>query len=161
MPSTIRQQILDTLKTKLQGISIAGGYQTNLGSSVHEWRSSPFMREELPALIWRDLDEPIEEHTRFSSRHQRSLHIQVEIVGEGATSPAQYRKMLADVEKAIKAGQLEDGTWWAGTGGEGLALRTRPRMSRLVVEQESLKIAGGFYECFIDYVTRDFDQYYA
>jgi hypothetical protein len=159
MPDTIRQQIVDRFESKLQGISIAAGYQTNVGANVHEWLAAPLMESNLPALIWRDLDEPIEEHTRFSSRHQRSLHMQVEIVGSGATSPREYRKLLADVEQAIKAGQLEDGTWWANASGESLALRTRPRMSRLVVEQESLKIAGGFYECFIDYVTLDFDQY--
>ena len=159
MPDTIRQQIVDRFESKLQSIATGAGYQTNVGQSVHEWRSSPFMQNELPALIWRDLDEPVEEHTRFAQRHQRALHMQVEIVGSGTTSPAEYRKLLADVEKAIKSGQLEDGTWWADENGEGLALRTRPRMSRLVVEQESLKIAGGFYECFIDYVTRDFDQY--
>lgn len=161
MPDTIRQQIVDRFEAKLQTIATGNGFQTNVGSKVFEWRATPFMPQDLPALIWRDLDEPIEEDTRFSSRHKRTLHMQVEIVGSGASSPADYRKMLADVERAIKSGQLDDGTWWANPDGESLALRTRPRMSRLVVEQESLKIAGGFYECFIDYVTRDFDQYYA
>ena len=155
MSDTIRQQIVDAVDTQLKTIAVASGYQTNVGSNVHEWRIIAFDPSTLPAIIWRDLDEPNDRDTRYSERNKRSLHMQVEIL---ATAPRDYRKIIADVERAVKLAQATDDEgarcWW-----NGLAYDTTPRISRLVVEQESRIIAGGFVEFFIHYITRDFDQY--
>ena len=160
MPDTLRQQIVDAIKTQLEGILISNGFATDVGTNVMEWLASPLDPEfELPALILRDLDEPVEEHTRHASRHERSLHIQVQIVATGDTPASAYRLMLADVEHAIRNGMDTDAQGYPISWFGGLAYRVRPRLSRLVVEQESYKIAGGFFECFVDYATRAFDSY--
>lgn len=153
---TIRQQIVDRIKAALQTISRANGFQTNVGSSVHEWFSTSFNpATDLPALILRDLDEPIEEQTNNAFRHKRSLHIQVEVIAEGNTSPRVYRAIMGDIDQAIRSGyDSNEQEWWGG-----LAYKTRPRLSRMAVEQESHKIAGGVAEFFVDYASRAFDSY--
>lgn len=152
---TIRQQIVTRIEAALRDISIANGYATNAGANVHVWRSIPFKETELPAIVLRDLDEPIAEDSRYTQRHHRSLHIQIEIVAQGTTSAVEYRLILADVEKALLSGYNEENQFWWGD----LASHVKPRISRMVLAQESYKIAGGFYECFVEYITRAFDQY--
>lgn len=153
---TIRQQIVDQFDAALRTISRDNGFQTDVGSQVFEWYAVAFDPAQFPlALIWRDLDEPIEEPSNNAFRHKRSLHMQVEIIAVGPTAPKIYRRVLADVEKAIFSGyNVTTQEWWGG-----LAYKTRPRLARMVVEQASQKVAGGFYECFIDYAARAFDSY--
>jgi hypothetical protein len=40
-----------------------------------------------------------------------------------------------------------------------LAHDVTPRLSRMVTEQESYRLAGGFFECFVHYISREFDSY--
>jgi hypothetical protein len=150
MALTKRQRIVNEVQTELEGISITNGYQVDI-TTVDIWRSASFAVEELNALILRDLDEPIDEAPTGRNRHKRSLHIQIEIVAAGSTSPEQFRALLGAVEQAIQKGA--QGEW------NKLAIKTRPRISRMVVEQESKKVAGGIYECFIDYITEAFNAY--
>jgi hypothetical protein len=122
-------------------------YLTNLGSNVSVWRATAFKPGE-QGVILRDLDEL---HTLSDKRGQRvlrSLHIQVEIVLSGENSVNDLLKAYADVEAAIGEGRE---SVWADITSE-----TRPRLSRSVVEQESARIAGGIYECYIDYPTLAF-----
>lgn len=132
MSDTIRQQIVDAIIGALETISTDNGFQTDVGQNVHEWFSTSFIPDEdLPALILRDLDEPINEGTVDSSRHLSSLHIQIEIIAAGNTSPRIYRAILGDVNRAIRSTYDPSTQEWLG----GLAGRVRPRLSRMVVEQ--------------------------
>lgn len=153
--NTIRQQIVTRIELALREIRTANSFKSDAGLNVWPWRSIPFKENELPAIILRDLDEPIIRDSKYPQRHRRTLHIQIEIVCQGTASPAQYREILADVEQALRSGYDEESQFWWGD----LAYDVQPRISRMVLAQESYKIAGGFYECFVDYVTRAFDQY--
>lgn len=160
-PITIRQQIVTKVITQLKRIktsntySIYGNtanYLTNAGDNVNEWRDAPFGPDELPALIVRDLSEPvIESPSPRSDRIVRQLHIQVEAVAIGDNPSADIRKMLADVEAAIGEGRLSE---W-----NDISFNTKPLASKSVLKQESWKLAGGIFECVIEYPTLAFDSF--
>ena len=94
---SIRQQIVTRIELALRDILVVNGFKSNAGQNVHVWRAIPFKETELPGIVLRDLDEPIAEDSRYTQRHHRSLHIQIEIVCQGTASAAQYREILADV----------------------------------------------------------------
>jgi hypothetical protein len=120
-------------------------YLTDAGMNVRPWFSGKFQVAELPGLVPRDLDEPILEPTPRAQRVTRQLHVQTEIVVAGDDAADLLRMVFADVEAAI--GEGRDSVW------ADITSDTRPRISRSVLEQESNRIAGGIFECFIDYPT--------
>lgn len=48
---SIRQQIIDSLKARLETISKSAGYLTNAGSAVYLWRRTPIGSEQFPCLL--------------------------------------------------------------------------------------------------------------
>jgi hypothetical protein len=157
----IRQEIVTRVENQLKRIrtgntytvyGVTRNYLTDIGLKVFQWRNVQFQPSELPALILRDLDEPAVLSSKNSSRVTRQLHVQIEIVTAGDNSPDDLRKYYADVEAAIGEGRQ---SVWADITEE-----TRPRITRSVVEQgdTSVRLAGGIYECFIDYPTFAFSS---
>lgn len=161
---TKRQRIVDAIEARLKLIKTTNtydtpagpqNYQTNAGNSVYVWRTGTFADEELAegALVLRDLDEakhrPEKDHPYQGNRFKRELHIQIELLGVGETAIDFVRQIIGDIEAAIR----QDQRW------NKLALGTRPRIDRAVVEQESRKVGGVLYEFFIDYVTEAFNSY--
>ena len=61
----IRKRIMDALETRLEAITIALGYKTDMGNNVFRWRDTerdPIAKDELPALNFADEDDaPIQE----------------------------------------------------------------------------------------------------
>jgi hypothetical protein len=169
---TKREKIVAQVVARLQSIAASNvtpppvGYQTNIGQNVYYWRTGAISEEELSsfaetaALVVRDLDETKAtdgDHTKVTKlsteKHARDLHMQVEIVCGGSDAPSRVHKIIADIEMAIK----NDVRWKAD--GKPLAIGTRPRIDRSIVEQESRKIGGVVYEFFILYVTDSFNPY--
>lgn len=148
---TIRQQIVNKNLTALETILTANGFETEIGLNVSEWRTAPFSASELPAVVFRDLDEPQTQSSPRSPRVERQLHCQIEVVTADDTPMAFIRKALADIEKAIGIA--------ASSGWDGLAGNTRPRVSRAIVEQNSNKVGGSTFEYYIDYPTVAFNSY--
>lgn len=157
---TIRQQIFSEVVAKLQTVKtsnswtaygMTGNYLTNIGDQVHPWRTSAFNPSELPGIIPRDLDEPIEPLGQGIERTTRQLHIQVVVAVGGEDAAEQLRKIFGDLDIAF--GQGRDERWG------GLASETVPRISRSVLDQESLKVAGGIYEVYIHYPTLAFNPF--
>lgn len=157
---TIRQQIFTEVVAKLRTVKtsqawtaygMTGNYLTNIGDQVHPWRTSAFQPEELPGIIPRDLDEPIEPMHLGAERTTRQLHIQVVVAVGGEDAADQLRKIFGDLDIAF--GQGRDERWG------GLASETIPRISRSVLDQESLKVAGGIYEVYIHYPTLAFNPF--
>ena len=152
-----REEIFTKVVTGLQGILTTNTYtlhgrtfnfETNLGSSVHPWRSAALDEAELPGVIPRDLDEIRELADKYSEAEKRSIHIQCAVVASGDTSPATMRKIFGDLDGAFGVGRE--------TGWDGLSTETRPRLTRMILDQESLKITGGIYEVYIDYAIPAF-----
>lgn len=154
----VRQEIFNRVVAQLRRIRTGNTYTmygeapkhyfTDIGLKVFPWRAAPFQPNELPGLIVRDLDEPVHLPAPRSQGIIRQLHIQVEIALKGDNAMDDLRLIYADVEAAI--GEGRESVW------ADITSDTRPRLSRAIVEQESAKIAGGIFECYIDYPTLAF-----
>lgn len=161
-----RERIMDLVIARLRTIKTENGYQTNIGNNVDYWRTGSFSEEEMSdktdgALGVRDLDEikSVEGDNRKVARgigaemFERDIHVQVEIAKTGSQSPTDVHKIIADIETAIG----KDVRWHEGA--KSLAVGTRPRIDRSLVDQQTLKTAGVVYEFFIRYVTHAFNPY--
>lgn len=111
--STIRQQIVDAIDTRLK--LIAPGHQFTLPSGVHtcatqlkdfagekgvwQWRKVQFSLNQVPAIEFRDTDADTEPGP--STQHEHKLQIELDIFFKGGTALADGRTALADVIAAI------------------------------------------------------------
>lgn len=96
----VRQSIMAALKTRLQTILTTGGYNTNLGTSVEEWRGYPTDISDHPMLIIRDTEDRV---TCDYAVHEHELDAELLIVSSGSTVVAEMRKMIADVYDCLGA----------------------------------------------------------
>jgi len=112
-----RQSIITAVKTRLQGILTASGYNYNLGSNVFEWKDKALADAELPGLIFRDpsFEKVLDVIGLFTWR----LNIEIEIHAQSSTAPADMRKMLSDVYKAIGVDEMWGGLALASEQPEG------------------------------------------
>lgn len=169
-PTSKRTKLMNRVQARFQGIRAdlePTVYNTNVGKHVFYFRTGTISEEELEgfdgdvALIIRDIDEikftDGEPNKKVISMHEafgRDLHVQVELIGSGTNAPLELHKLIADVETAIGKDVR-----WKDEVGSALAIGTRPRIDRSVVEQESKKIGGVIYEFFIYYKTGAFNPY--
>jgi len=100
MATTIRQLIITAFKTMMENITTANGYETEIGSSVFEWREYPVETTEMPAMIIRDTDEEISYPDHPESLDCR-LTIELILFESGSTVGADLRKAIGDIIKAI------------------------------------------------------------
>lgn len=170
IPQTKRERIVGRVVNRLHQIRMdlePEVYNTSVGKNVFEWRTGIFSPEELEAfegemaLVVRDLDETKAtdgDHTKVNTlstqKVTRDLHMQIEIVVAGTDAPQKARKIIADIESAIRKDIR-----WRDAESKPLAIGTRPRIDRSIVEQESRKIGGVVYEFFIHYATQAFNSY--
>ena len=132
MATTKRQSIMNAVKTRLQSITVANGYDFNLGSNIYEWRTTALNDNELPGIVFRDTQN-IKIEGGPVAYFRWGLNVEVEIITQGGTSITDIRKMLGDVYKAIKT----DDTWG------GLAITTeQPNSDEIQSEQQERKITG-------------------
>lgn len=160
MATTIRQQLVTKVIARLQTIKTTNtytldygetfqNYETNIGDRVDEWRAVDINPSELPMLVVRDLDT---EHDVSSDQTEKQLNwllIVVEIVTSGNTAASELRKMLGDVNAAIR----QDTSW------DELAITTNPQKERFLIEQQTKRVGGGLIEFKIKYVSGRFNQY--
>ena len=144
MPDTIRQQIIDAIDARFKGILISGGYGTDLGSNVFAWRRSALEESELDALTYRDAVEGTIDSA--GEIEEKNLIINIEIF---STSPAQLRKCLADLEKAVNV----DFSWG------NLAILTSLKTNEMEVEQKDQVFAASGIAMEVDYLTVRGDPY--
>lgn len=147
MSDSKRQRIMDEVMAGFEAILTGNGYGSDLGESVHEWRSHAFPEGELPAVVLRDLAETA---VAAVGVHEHSLTMEAEIVLSGHELPAEIRALIADVTACIGA----DVTWG------GLAEATYPPDDEaIVIEQGNRQIAGVRIRFVIEYVTEPFNPY--
>jgi hypothetical protein len=119
-----RQDIIDAVKTRLGTIKVTGGYYSNLGNNIYEWRdtdSSPIPVGNLPAINLKDSDVDI--YTEVIGKWNHYMTLGFEIYCTHLTDVAtEIRKLIADVLKAIgtdpKWGGLADYTDFETTQGQ-------------------------------------------
>lgn len=128
-----RQQIVDAVKARLVAISVAGGYQTDVGLKQTEWHPAAKGPEDRPGHDVRDLAEETAADDRNRGLYERRLLIQVVAeLDESGDTAANARKALADMIRAVGV----DPRWG------GLANHSIPVEDEVTVDQEAQRVGG-------------------
>lgn len=150
MPESLRQQIINAVDVRLKTIKIANGYETDIGLNVNRWKAIPISSDKEYELIYRDVSEDASAENAAIGKHEHTLHFEVEIITKaGSISDNQIRKMIADIEKSISAGE----TWG------GLAQRTIPEGNEINILQSEKIIGGAIIRFAIIYRTNRWNPY--
>jgi hypothetical protein len=152
VPPGQRQQIVDAVKTRFALITIANGYQTDIGQKQTEWNPGPRgadpESDELPGHDIRDEDETAEIKDKNSGTYSRSLEIvalgYVKEAGDGA---ALTRKALEDMIRAVG----KDPTWG------GLARRTLPDTEGIAVDELGQRVGVAHLKFKVEYSRRPWE----
>lgn len=130
-----RQTLVDRILARFANIKTANGYQTNVGAKTKEWQTTPLDENELTTILVRD---PIalrrtDPNGENSSKHTWATQIIVDLVfPETGQSPAEARKGISDINKAVGVDQ----TWG------GLAKRSEQVSERLIIDQTGTRVGG-------------------
>jgi hypothetical protein len=169
MADSVRQRLIDAVKTRFKTISVANGYQTDIGSNVFVWRNlerDPLNENESQLLNisdWKEINEP-----KISGRsdHHKTLflHIEAECVVAVTEADSVGRKIIADIEKCLGVDIK-----WATTPGDitkALAFNTLPvdtneGTNLLEVEQRDRVIVSVKYQVKIEYRNPRWDPFTA
>ncbi len=133
MSDSIRQKIVESVKTRFAAILIASGYQTNIGQRVFLCRPTQPKETDLPVLnIW-----DLREQTRplLSKVHEHTLEIEVFIMcgnSKGEALAEYIRNVISDLMKAIGT----DRRW------SDLAVDTEPGDSEYELDSETKQLTG-------------------
>lgn len=97
------QTIINNIDARLRAIQISGGYQTNAGDNVFEWREDDLQPAELPGIVY--IDHPARKAEGAIGSFRWSLVVKIYIyAAKGKDTPAEMRTLMADVLKAIGTG---------------------------------------------------------
>jgi len=118
MADSIRQDIIDAIKTQLATIKTTAGYETNIGNHVFEWKCDNWEENQTPGVSIYDKEEEV--GVVELSRHDLRLNVSIiACVTEGTTTSANCRKALADIVKMVglnkRWGGLAYSTFWRGS----------------------------------------------
>jgi hypothetical protein len=126
-----RDGIVSAIVTRLKGILVSSGYQTDAGKNVFLWRMTPLGGNEVPGCIVRDPDRRV---TYEYSDTVRDYELTVEVVGIGSPgNPDDLGAVGDDIYKAL----LEaDRTF------EGLINDITPESDEKVYDQQAQRIGA-------------------
>jgi hypothetical protein len=136
----------------MQGITIANGYQTDIGASVHDWPvrvQGTKQADELPLLGVYDVEGTTQRDSFDAKKTQRQLTIQLRCYIRKDTPSRELRKIIGDIEQAISV----DERW------NKLAVATMPSREGVVIESENFETSAVAVEIVIHYLTCAFNSY--
>ena len=142
MSASARKGIFDAIITAFQGITVAGGYNSNLGAKVFRWRNAPLDESEDYGLFvsWESDSRP--DVDSATVHHVLTVRARI-VVKDGASTEATLDKMEEDVVKVIETNY----TWG------GLAYNTDGPTSEPLMEQHAEKIGGMDITFTVNYRT--------
>lgn len=139
---------MTAVKTRMQTITAANGYHTNIGSHVFDWRLTDFEDSDLPGINIGDPEQQtINELTQGNyNKHDHILSVVIQVNYSENSTPALVRQMISDVKKAISTDLL-----WGG-----LAYNTEPSFDEpepMDLEQKEKKYGSALIKIKIYYRT--------
>ena len=152
MPTPKRQKIVDKVVSLCEGISVANGYQTDIGAVVGDWVQH-YEEHELPAVSVCDLEEDVQSdmNDEYIDIYRMSVVVRVQFAAD--PRPEEARKMIADVLKAIGTNpRLMD-------SGAPLAHRLDLRRTGFVQSEEAMQVAAANIELDVYYHTPKWNYY--
>lgn len=153
MADSLRQTLVSAIKTRMQTITTANGYETNIGNAVWNWKTGIWTIAEFEAggIDIRDGKERIETSSTGLTREDHHLTVDfVIMVGTGATTGVTVRKAIADVYKAIGT----DRKW-----GLTFVQTTWPVEVDMLVDQDEKIVGGAQIEIEVIYRSNLFNPY--
>jgi hypothetical protein len=129
MADSKRTQILKVVDARLKTILVSGGYKTNLGQTVFDWKITSWASEDVPGMTYRDISNT-KEGSGSVNKFRWQLMVEIEIIAQ-TTAPT-MREMISDVLRAVG----RDMTWNA------LAQRTNQPDTEMQAEQADKIITG-------------------
>ena len=104
MADTIREQIIDNIKTTLEGITIANGY-VNTIQSVQRWEKSGNTLVNMPCIIITPGPEEKRDLPGLIKECELTVYIDTYIIHDKVANPESTDEMLntliGDIEKAL------------------------------------------------------------
>lgn len=152
-----RQQIVDQLVARMQLITLAGGYRTNLGQNVFDWEIH-FQQEDLGvdgAISVCDLPAEAADTSGRSNPRETvwRMPVQLRMFFGRDTPPSRVRDAIADVNDALRIDdRIRD------SNGKGLAMITRPVREGLFRSEDSYELIGGIVEIEVQFITQKFNS---
>lgn len=147
MADSVRQIIMSAIDTRLKEILVSGGYETNIGLNVFDWRNEPLEEGDLPALIYRDVACATEITSLNHFVHRLSINILAAV--SGSTPMATIRKIIADIDEAIG----KTPTWG------GYALNTERISDESEIQIGDKKYAGCQISILVTFRTLGWDDF--
>jgi hypothetical protein len=148
MTDSIRQTIMAAFEDRLQTILISNGYQTNLGQNIFEWRGVALEDSELPAAIYRDMQDNI---ALTFGREEHKLRIDLDIFAEATPDAGIMRKIIADIHISMASPDTTLG---------GIAEDILPISDETIqTEHENKKYFGISLKIIVQYVSKIWDPY--
>jgi hypothetical protein len=96
-----RQGIITALKSQLALITVAGGYNTDIGSNVDEWRLVPYDPADLPAIEIRDESSSVIDG-KNNVQNYKALNITITVYNAPSVTAATTARLhIKDVLAAI------------------------------------------------------------
>lgn len=126
MATSIAEQILDLLKTKLAAIAVGAGDEQTVVTVTRASQAKPvmdFKPSELPGIQIRHIETPSEPHIRDAQECEMQLDL-ICAVASDATDE-KLADLMADVRDCVMANER-----WDAGGGTYLARRTWVRVSQ-------------------------------
>ena len=147
---SVRESIVAALVTRMQGITVGGGYQTDFGSYVETWKSIPAQFESKLLNIRDTGDDPSTEFLNGPFNYQTHfLTIEIDLVaGDIGSSVETYlRKGITDVYSAMNSGAGDS----LGVAGVIMSI---PMGDVFDVTQEERRVAGARITLRVQYRTK-------
>jgi hypothetical protein len=147
-----RHRIMQAVKTRFQAILKSGGYATNLGQAVKEWRDPPLPSGSADTLIIKDSSCNSASSTTGSTQYQEHIldvHASLITGSSASLTPAELRMLIADLQKAIGV----DPTWG------GLAKRTLPAGDEFTIEHADKIVGEALFKFKIVFRTKSWDPF--
>lgn len=154
--NSLRQRLVAAVLARFRSITVAGGYQTDVGNRVFLWRTTALGSTDLPGIVLRDRGGESTLVGRVSHEHRIYFEADLYMAGDG-----DIRALLADVQKAIawmSPDKTQGGIRWL-VDGDPLAVDTQPLDDQIDALQEERKLNAARLRFVVVQRTKPFDPY--
>lgn len=145
-----RQQIVDALKSAIQGITVANGYHTDIGLHTSIWLAEPntvYDPSELPVANIRDISDVIVRANIPFDDHEMDVNVDL-IFSSGQTTDAAVRQGIYDVYRKIGT----DPTLG------GLAINTMISSDEMILDQSERIVGGATISLSVQFRTSNYQE---
>jgi len=155
MADSIRQDVINALKTRMATITTGNGYETNIGTYVKEWYTGDANSDNIPML--NIVDESVDIRMEGDElggirmgkeRHEMDVTLEVRL-SNGTSTSTTLRKAIADIYKAMGTDRTLG----------GILKDSRPRNDQIKIEQNDKVVGLANVSLSLFYETSLFNPY--